>query len=176
MSEPGTRVSTASLPRNVMDASHRIIVTDVVEVARHGPFVLDLPARFVHPRQRLRLVTDSERSELMAEVASAVPITLAIVCLMLPEGAFVVATTDRIAAELVALALSERCLGTARSFTGPWEDSVVQRATELGLGVLIPPAIRLMPAGAATHEAWADALLEHVRRRLGIPGTSSLMP
>jgi hypothetical protein len=171
---PGTRIDSVMLPDAVMSPSHRIIATDVVEIARHGPFVLDVPARYVHPRQRLRLVTDSERSELMAEVASVVPISLVVVCLMLPEGAFVVATSDVIAAELVALALSERCLGSVRAFTGPWEDPVVQRATELGLGVLVPSAIRLVADGASVHDPWADALLEHVRRRLGIPGTSSL--
>lgn len=176
MTDPGTRVASALLPRGLMAATHRLVVTDVVEVARHGPFVLDLPARYVHPRQRLRLVTDRERSGLMAEVASAVPISLAVIALMLPEGAFVAATSDRIAAELVALSLSERCLGTTRSFTGPWEDDVVQRATELDLGVLLPSRIRLMPAGSGVDEPWADALLEHVRRRIGIPGTSSLMP
>lgn len=176
MTIPGTRVASALLPKSLMQAPHRIIATDVVEVARHGPFVLDLPARYVHPRQRLRLVTDRERSDLMAEVASVVPISLAVVCLMLPEGAFVVATNDRIAAELIALALSERCLGTTRSFQGPWEDAVVQRATELGLGVLVPSSIRLIPDGDAAREPWADALVEHIRRRLDIPGTSSLMP
>lgn len=170
----GTRVSSVTLPKSVMSPSHRIIATDVVEVARHGPFVLDVPTRFVHPRQRLRLVSDRERSELMAEVASAVPISLIIVSLILPEGAFVAATSDVIAAELVALALSERCLGSVRAYTGPWEDDVVQRATELGLGVLVPSAIRLLPDGASSKEPWANALLEHVRRRLGIPGTSSL--
>ena len=146
----------------------------MVEVARHGPFVLDVPARFVHPRQRLRLVSDRERSGLTAEVASAVPISLIVVSLILPEGALVAATTDVIAAELVALALSERCLGSVRAYTGPWEDAVVQRATELGMGVLVPSAIRLLPDGQSSKEPWADALLEHVRRRLGIPGTSSL--
>jgi hypothetical protein len=170
----GTRVASVTLPRAVMSPAHRIIATDVVEVARHGPFVLDVAARYVHPRQRLRLVTDRERSELMAEVASVVPISLAVVGLILPDGAFLAATSDVIAAELIALALSERCLGSVRAFTGPWEDAVVQRATELGLGVLVPSAIRLLPDGSSAREPWADALLEHVRRRLGIPGTSSL--
>ena len=176
VTSPGARVTSALLPKAIMSARHRIIATDVVEVARHGPFVLDLPARYVHPRQRLRLVTDRERSELMAEVASVVPISLVVVCLILPEGAFVAATSDVIAAELVALALSERCLGSVRAFTGPWEDAVVQRATELDLGVLVPSAIRLVAEGSSVREPWADALQEHIRRRLGIPGTSSLRP
>jgi hypothetical protein len=46
---------------------------------------------------------------------------------------------------------------------------VVQRATELDLGVLLPAAIRLIVTGNVAREAWADALAEHVRRRLGLP-------
>lgn len=174
VTEPGARLASAQLPKSIMSASHRIIATDVVEVARHGPFVLDVPARYVHPRQRVRLVSDRERSELLAEVASVVPISMAVVSLVLPEGAFVAVTADPIAAELVALALSERCLGSVRSFSGPWEDPVVQRATELRIGVLVPALIRLIPDGTRAREPWADALVEHVRRRIGIPGTSSM--
>ena len=176
VSTTGARIRSVLLPEALMGAQHRIIVTDVVEVARHGPFVLDLPARYVHPRQRLRLVTDRERSAMLAEVSSVVPISLVVICLILPEGAFVAATSDVIAAELMALSLSERCLGTTRAFTGPWEDEVVQRATELQLGVLLPSAIRLLADGSRKNEPWADAIQEHVRRRLGIPGTSSLRP
>lgn len=169
----GTVLDAAILPRPLVRARHRIIATDVVEVARRGPFVLDVPARYAHPRQRLRFVTDRARSDLTAEVASVVPVTLAVVCLMLPEGTYLAATSDRIAAELVALALSERCIGTTRSFTGPWEDAVIQRATELDLGVLLPSSLRLVPSGGCMREPWADALQEHVRRRLGITGATS---
>lgn len=172
----GSSITSALLPKSVATARDRIIAVDVVEVARHGPFVLDVAARFVHPRQRLRLVADRSRSVLVAEVAAAMPITLAVVSLTLPEGTFLAATNDLIAAELVALALAERCIGAVRAFTGPWEDDVVQRATELELGVLMPSRIRLVPAGECAREPWADALQEHVRRRLGIPGTSSLRP
>ncbi len=173
---PGVSVESALMPKAVASAEHRIIGVDVVEVSRHGPFVLDVPARYVHPRQRLRLVADRSRSSLVAEVAAALPISLSVVSLTLPEGTFLAATKDIIAAELVALALAERCIGSVRDFTGPWEDAVVQRATELELGVLMPARIRLVADGRCLHEAWADTLQEHVRRRLGIPGTSSWRP
>lgn len=173
---PGSRLPSALMPGALSNAQHRVIAVDVVEVARHGPFVLDLAARYVHPRQRLRVVADTARSELAAEIAGAVNVDLHVVSLTLREGTFLAATTDPIAAELVALALSERCIGSTRAFTGPWEDAVVQRATELELGVLIPSRIRLLPTGSVAHLAWADEITEHVRRRLGIPGTSSLRP
>jgi hypothetical protein len=173
---PGARLQSALMPGAVSSASHRLIAVDVVEVARHGPFVLDLAARYVHPRQRVRVVADSARSELAAEIASAVRIDLNVISLTLREGTFLAATTDPIAAELTALALSERCIGSTRAFTGPWEDEVVQRATELELGVLLPSRIRLLPTGSVAHVSWADEITEHLRRRLGIPGTSSLLP
>lgn len=169
----GAALDAALLPGALMDARHRIIAVDVVEVARRGPFVLDVAARYAHPRQRFRFITDRARSDLTAEVASVVPLTLVVVALVLPEGTLLGATTDPIAAELLALALAERCIGGARAFTGPWEDAVVQRATELDLGVLLPSAIRLVTTGSSAREGWADALMEHVRRRLGLPALPS---
>lgn len=173
---PGSRLPSALMPGRVATASHRVVAVDVVEVARHGPFVLDLAARYVHPRQRVRVVADAARSDLAAEIAAAVRMDLHVVSLTLKDGSFLAATTDPIAAELVSLALSERCIGATRAFTGPWEDAVVQRATELEMGVLLPSRIRLLPAGSAARQPWADEILEHVRRRLGLPGTSSLRP
>lgn len=173
---PGSKLESALMPGQIATAAHRVTAVDVVEVARHGPFVLDLAARYVHPRQRVRMVADAARSDLAAEIASAVRVDLHVVSLTLREGTFLAATTDPIAAELVALALSERCIGSTRAFTGPWEDAVVQRATELEMGVLLPSRIRLIASGSAAQQPWADEISEHVRRRLGIPGTSSLRP
>ena len=173
---PGSKLQSALMPGAIAAADNRVVVVDVVEVARHGPFVLDLAARYVHPRQRVRVVADAARSELAAEIASAVRFDLHVVSLTLREGTVLAVTTDAIAAELVALALAERCIGSTRAFTGPWEDAVVQRATELELGVLLPSRIRLLPSGTAFQQPWADEIVEHVRRRLGIPGTSSLRP
>lgn len=173
---PGCKLQSALVPGRIASAEKRVVAVDVVEVARHGPFVLDLAARYVHPRQRVRVVADAARSDLAAEIASAVHVDLFVVSLTLREGTFLAVTNDPIAAELVALALSERCIGSASAFTGPWEDAVVQRATELELGVLLPSRIRLLPSGTALQQPWADEIVEHVRRRLGIPGTSSLRP
>lgn len=161
-------VSSITLPREVAQANHRIVVTDVVEVARTGPFVLDLPARYIHPRQRMRLLTSGERAALAAEVASAVAADLFVICLAQREGIVVAVTTDVIAAELTALAMSELSYGSPRSFGGPWEDAVVQRATELQLGVLMPSSITVVPDGPDRQEIWARRILDHIHLRLGI--------
>lgn len=165
----GVAVSAIALPRDIAQAQHRIIVVDVVEVSCHGPFVLDLPARFIHPRQRMRLLSSGQREALAAEVGSAFAYDLMAVYLASRDGAVLAVTSDPIAAELTALAMSELCLGSPRSFTGPWEDPVVQRATELEMGVLLPSHIRLVTDGPHQHEAWSQRVVEHIRIRLGIP-------
>jgi len=165
----GSSTASVLLPEPLVDAAYRLVAVDVVEVARRGPFVLDLLARYIHPRQRLRLVSDRQRSNIVAEVASVALPAFAIVSLGVPGGALVAVTNDVIAAELVALALAERCIGASRAFTGPWEDDVVQRATELQLGVLLPSGITLQTAGGAVNEPWAVSLLDHLTHRLGLP-------
>lgn len=166
----GSTVTSVTWPQDIAQADHRIVVTDVVEVARKGPFVLDLPARYLHPRQRMRLLASGQREALAAEVASALPIELSVVCLAQREGLVIAVTQDMIAAELVALAMSELCMGAPRSFTGPWEDPVVQRATELDLGVLLPTRMHLVSDGPARNTHWAQRIARHIHMRLGIPG------
>lgn len=165
----GSQVTTITVPQDIVQANHRIVVTDVVEVARRGPFILDLGARYIHPRQRMKLLASGGREHLTAEVASAIPLDLMAVYMSLREGVVLAVTTDPIAAELVALAMSELCTGSPRSFAGPWEDPVVQRATELELGVLLPKLIRIIPDGPNRADHWAQRVLNHVHLRLGVP-------
>lgn len=166
---PDSSLNAITWPQDLAQADNRIIVTDVVEVARKGPFVLDLSARYIHPRQRMRLLSSSQREAQAAEIASAISIDLFAVYLAQRDGVVLAVTTDPIAAELVALAMSELCVGSPRSFAGPWEDPVVQRATELELGVLLPDRIRLIQDGPDRSAHWAQRIGEHVRMRLGIP-------
>lgn len=170
------RSSDASLksilwPQDLEQANHRIGVVDVVEVARRGPFVLDLAARFIHPRQRMKLLSSSQREAQAAEVASSLSVDLFAIYLAQREGVVLAVTTDIVAAELVALAMSELCVGSPRSFTGPWEDAVVQRATELELGVLLPNRIRIIQNGPDRASHWAQRIAEHVHLRLGVPNS-----
>lgn len=166
---PDSPLTTVTWPQEMAQAAHRIVVTDVVEVARRGPFVLDLPARYIHPRQRMRLLSSSQREAQAAEVASALSIELFAVYLAQREGVMLAVTTDIIAAELVALAMSELCVGAPRSFTGPWEDAVVQRATELEMGVLLPDRMRIILNGPDRAAHWSQRIVNHIHMRLGVP-------
>lgn len=162
-------LSSVTLPNELARADHRIVVTDVVEVSRKGPFVLDLPARYIHPRQRMRLLASGQREAQAAEVAAGLSLDLMAVFLAQRPGVVLAVTTDPIAAELVALAMSELCIGSPRSFAGPWEDPVVQRATELELGVLLPNRIHLIMDGPERGSHWAQRIEQHIHQRLGVP-------
>lgn len=165
----GTTLQSITCPQEIAQADHRVVVTDVVEVARMGPFVLDLPARYIHPRQRMKLLASGQREHLAAEVAGAYSLDLMAVYMSHREGVVLAVTTDPIAAELVALAMSELCLGSPRSFTGPWEDPVVQRATELEMGVVLPNRIHIIVDGPNRADHWAQRVASHVHLRLGVP-------
>jgi hypothetical protein len=169
MRSASSPITSVTWPQDVVQANHRIIVTDVVEVARHGPFVIDLPARYIHPRQRMKLLASGQREQMAAEVADAFSVDMMAVYMSHREGAVLAVTTDPIAAELVALAMSELCTGAPRSFTGPWEDPVVQRATELEMGVLLPHRIRIILDGPNRADHWAQRVVNHVHLRLGVP-------
>lgn len=159
---------TVTWPQDLAQANHRIIVTDVVEIARKGPFILDLAARYIHPRQRMRFLSSSQRESQAAEIASGLSIDLIVVYLAQREGVVMAVTTDMIAAELTAIAMSELCVGAPRSFTGPWEDSVVQRATELEMGAVLPDRMKLILDGPARSAAWSQRIYDHIRLRLAI--------
>lgn len=165
-------LNAVTWPQDLAQADHRIVVTDVVEVARKGPFVLDLPARYIHPRQRMRLLASSQREAQASEIASALSMDLFAIYLAQRDGVMLAVTSDIVAAELVSLAMSELCVGSPRSFTGPWEDPVVQRATELELGVLLPGRMRVILDGPDRSSHWSQRIVEHIRMRLGITASN----
>jgi hypothetical protein len=144
-----------------------VVLTTVDAASRGGPFVLDLPGRFLHPADRIRLAARPDRLRLLADIAAA---ALPIACLVVTPvagGLLTVATRDPIAAELWALALAERYHDAALEMQGPWEEPAVQRATELGLGIRIPRdmAPRIVLAADATE---ARDVLQRSLERLGI--------
>jgi hypothetical protein len=120
--------------------AHRswLALTRVDASSARGPFVLDLPSRFLHPADRLRLLARGDRHRTLADIASAALPASSVVLSPLCDGWLAVRTLDPIAAELWALALAERFLDQRLEMQGPWEDATVQRATELELGLQIP--------------------------------------
>lgn len=131
-----------------------------------GPFALDLPSRFLHPADRVRVLARPDRARALADIAAAALPARALIVAPVAEGWVGLATADPIAAELWALALAEPHLDGRLEMQGPWEDPTVQRATELELGARIPAEI-LAELAAPLPSPARDAL-ERAARRLDI--------
>ena len=126
-------------------------------------------AAYAHPRQRLAIRLTPVETGLAAEFALALRPLLTVLVGALGPRSLVVATTDVVAAELAWLALRDDDAEPERPAPGPWEDPVVQRATELDLGVRLPAQLEVALRSA---DAGPDPLLsavgERLRLRLGI--------
>jgi hypothetical protein len=137
------------LPARLVDAPARWIVTDLAGAGGRGPYALDLLARYLAPSDRLRLLASRRRDiALPVDLHLGVPVAWHIVSQSMPGYALVAATADPIVAELVALALAEENLPANLSVEGVWEDRLIQRATELDLGIQIPDQIAVSLEGA----------------------------
>lgn len=134
------------LPIRLLAENAVLYVTHVNVVARTGPFQLDLLSRYAHSRHRIRQVVDPDRAGLAAETNLAMLPGWCVVGCDVPPGVIAI-TRDLIAGELFALCLAERFFDRHTEFSSPWEDRVVQRATELELGARTPGDIRIEIAG-----------------------------
>ena len=152
------------VPNELVSASPWI-VCDVDAVARTGPFVLDALARYLHPLDRLRHLADRNRDRRSAELNLGVRPGRCMVVGHATKRYLIANTRDVVAAELVALALSEYALGSNVALTGPWEDPVMQRATELELGVLVPQQITFIVHG---DQEDARPVLNRIAGRIGV--------
>ncbi|MDP8910233.1 MAG: hypothetical protein M3N47_14220, partial [Chloroflexota bacterium] len=166
LSRPDTRLAEVRLPAAVVDAPARIAFA-TVNPDRGAPIALDVLTRYTHPRLRLLLRAAPDREALAAEVNLACRLDLLMVVGVLGAVPVAAITRDRIAAELIGLALREDPVLSSRELAGLWEDKLVQRATELDLGVAVPSQLRLhLPS---TLPADAGAALDRILLRLGLP-------
>ncbi len=141
------------------------IICDVDAVARTGPFILDVFSRHLHPLDRLRLLADRQRERRAADLNLAIRPIWNVIGGHAGTRYLLAAGRNPVAAELFALALSEHVLGPDLVFTGPWEDPVVQRATELELGVVGPHQIELVVHGDPGD---ARSSLDRIAGRIGV--------
>ncbi len=156
------------LPARLLAGDRIVYATHVDTVARRGPFQLDLLSRYVHPRGRIRQLVDPDRAGLAAEVNLAIRPEWSAIGWSGSLG-IVAATRDMIAGELLALCMAERLFDRTTEFSSPWEDRVVQRATELELGARTPDDIRIRVAGDAANASGELAVIvDEIRQRIGI--------
>jgi hypothetical protein len=168
------RFERVVLPRSTATAGALCLVVPTVAGRDAGPLALETLARHAHPRQALAARLDRRRLGVAAELASPLRPRLIVVPSRIRGHPVVAATGDRIAAELIALAFRHDL--TADESPGPWEDPLVQRATQLDLGVRTPRALRLISSWAGNPAspvaASFVALVDRLGLRLGVPSSA----
>jgi hypothetical protein len=88
---------------------------------------------------------------------------------------YVAVTNDPIAADLLGLSLSRDPSAAEGELIGPWEDAIVQRATELELGVRLPSDISLELAWIGNQDApELIAIKEWIREVAGRFGVAEI--
>ncbi|MGH2533532.1 MAG: hypothetical protein ACRDJW_14635 [Thermomicrobiales bacterium] len=158
----------------MVDSNALILVNRLPEAADHASPVLGVWSRFVPLKPRLGALTSGPREGLAAEIALAFRPSLVVLIGEVHSVAVVVVTVDQVAAELFGLAFAAvvRDDPDPETAIGPWEDPLVQRATELGLGVSLPSdmVVRARWSGppGRSQEVFED-LLSHAITAVGIP-------
>ncbi len=123
---------------------------------------------YAHPLVGVAAASSSSRASLAADLTLAFSPSGVLIGGTVGSLSIGVATKDLVAAELITLALRE----SGDEETGPWEDALVQRATELELGVTLPDQIKLAPYWAGSPKSPQSgalvALADRLALRLGL--------
>ncbi len=130
------KLRTVRMPAELVGAQRLLAINDLRALKDARPIIaIGLWALFAHPVVRIGARFAGTTDGLTAEIALSVhPDRYTVID---SEGklglTYLVATDDIIIAELLVLALRQR--RTRSRGVGPWEDPLVQAATELNLGV-----------------------------------------
>lgn len=172
------RLTEVLIPRDLARAPLLIAIStfDQRDTATRPPLALSAWTAFLHPRDAIAVRLGGARLNLAAEAALAFAPDLYLLAGKVGSRRAVIATSDPIAADLVGLALWQDHLGPRAEVSGPWEDELVQHATELRLGVLSPDQIRLVARWAGPADLGTTTLsplVERISLRLGLTGTEN---
>ena len=173
------RLREVRLPSSVVDADYvAAIVNDRGNGSVRPDLVLGLWAKIVPFRQRLAARLTGLRDGLTTELLLARLPDQCIVLEQAPPSAQVIAVSgnDPIATEVMALAIRDVRSSSISGAPAPWEDPLVQRATELDLGASGPSEITVTIAlddrFSAGQRRQAADLLRRVADRAGIAVTN----
>lgn len=166
--------SPFKLPVGIVDSGALVVANDLRgETAARPAIALGVWARFAGVRERIGVRVLPPEHGLAAEIAATVRPELILLADSWRGRSLVVAASDQVAAELAGLAIRQASGASDEAALGPWQDPLVQRATELDLGVRIPEQIAL-------RAVWQDSkggsgcdefrgFIAGVCARLGIP-------
>jgi hypothetical protein len=167
------RLHSVKMPAALVGAQRLLALNDLRGDSNVRPVVaIGLWALFAHPIVRAGARVSGARDGLTAEIALAVhPDRFVIIDSDRAHGlVFAIATADPIAADLIVLALRQ---GRARfRGAGPWEDPLIQVATELDLGVRTYDQIDIdaviSPTLSSDQQERAAELLRTAAKSIGV--------
>lgn len=154
----GDRLSKVTLARPLFEAEMLFAFANLDRPRQRGErttIALGLWSHFTRSVERLGARIGDERDGLAAEIALAVVARRYFVAVTTGDIALAVSASDPIVAELAGRAML-RLKGASQSdvAVAPWEEPIVQRASELKLGVQTPDAISVQ---SLWHGPSADA-------------------
>lgn len=156
LAAPGTLLGTVRVPATT----------------RRPALAIDLWTRFVRPWHRLAARLDDPRHSLAADLALAFSPALLLLDVPWHDPPLLISSPDMVGAELAGLALRRLDERAQEELPGPWEDPLVQRATELGLGARWPDELEIAVAprnGLSTESAAVAASAQRIAELLGVP-------
>ena len=117
----------------------------------HEPLAIGLWVGHLHPKFAIAARLSGDRAPIVADLALPFWPRLLVLAGQWGSQVVVVATGDLIAAELAGLVLRHGAVHDPDERPRPWEDPLIQRAAELGLGIEHPSSLDLRPI-------WAGAI------------------
>jgi len=167
------RLRSVKMPAGLVGAQRLFAIVDLRGNTDLRPAVaIGLWTLFAHPIVRAGALFAGARDGLTAEIALAVhPDRYIVLDRDRPNRlTFAIATADPIAADLIVLALRQ---GRARvRGSGPWEDPLVQAATELDLGVRTFDRVDIdaivSPALSSDQQKAAESILRGAAESIGV--------
>lgn len=149
------RLRTVWLPPALVEATRLVAVNDLRGDRESRPVIaIGLWALVAHPRQRTGARISGRRDGLATEIAIAIEAAHYLVIERYGASPALIAGHDPVAVEVVALGLRQLRVKRRDSLSKPWEDPLVQRATELDLGIRHPSELDLVwvvPARDGSH-------------------------
>ena len=138
----GDRLTSVMLPERLVSGDQFVVLNDLRDFnPRRAAIAIGVWARYAHPRQRFGAAISGSSDGLTAEIALAAPDATYVIAGSWLGKPMAAVSNDMIAAELVGLAIGQAQTDPDRELPGPWEHPLVQRATELNLGVRTPAEI-----------------------------------
>jgi len=173
---PDSLFPRATLPSRLVDSDNLVLLNDLRDEKELRPVIaLGVWKRYLHPKQRLLVELASHRTPVDAEIAAVIRPAATVLAASGNSYALLIFTADPLAAELIGLAIHWATSFSEAETTGPWEDAIVQRATELGSEIRLPRDLSLewrrAEEPAAPDPELFASLARRVEQRLGIPSS-----